>query len=276
MTAALLGLALAAAPTVGYVQATGWFERPSNPAHYQPLNLVDGDLKTGWCSSGGDALAETLTLGVGSPVGVDEVRIATGNQADTNAFHTFARPRKFVLRTEGRASTFAAADTEGIQSVKLDVPLQGTFFALEVLDVEPADDPAMPACISEVQLVSHGKPLAAPPKKLLGWNAARSALLGTWYAGDEGSPDRSLSFFVDGIWQSRTVVYGEPTRPKTVSGQWGFDKKAGLWMKAPGSGKASVKPIQETKADARGKPRNSLQLSGNLPADLRITFRDRP
>jgi hypothetical protein len=134
MTPALLGLVLAAAPAVGYVQATGWFERASNPAHYQPLHLVDGDLKTGWCSSGGDALAETLTLGVGAPVGVDEVRIATGNQADTNAFHTYARPRKFVLRTEGRASTFTVADTEGLQSVKLDVPLQGTFFSLEVLD----------------------------------------------------------------------------------------------------------------------------------------------
>ena len=275
MTPALLGFVLAAAPAVGYVQATGWFERASNPAHYQPLHLVDGDLKTGWCSSGGDALAETLTLGVGASVGVDEVRIATGNQADTNAFHTFARPRKFVLRTEGRASTFSVADTEGLQSVKLDVPLQGTFFSLEVLDVEPADDPAMPACVSEVQLVSHGKPLANPPKKLLGWNAGRSALLGTWYAGDEGSPDRSLSFFVDGTWLSRTVVYGEPTHPKTVSGPWGLDKQ-GLWMKAPSAGKAAVQPIQETKADARGKPRSTLQLSGPVPPDLKVIFRDRP
>jgi hypothetical protein len=276
MTAALLGLLLSAAPAVGYLQASGWYERSSTPAHYQPLNLIDGDLRTAWCSSGGDALAETLTVGVAAPVAVDEVRVATGNQADANAFHTFARPRKFVLRTEGRASTFSVADTEGTQSVKLDTPLQGTLFALEVLDVEPADDPAMPACISEVQLVSHGKPLANPPKKLLGWNAARSALMGTWFGGDEGSPDKSLSFFVDGTWQARTVVYGEPTRPKLVSGQWGFDKKGALWMKPSGSAQVAVKPIQETKADARGKGRTTLQLSGNLPADLRVTFRDRP
>ena len=276
MTAALLGLVLAAAPAVGYVRASGWYERASNPAHYQPLHLVDGDLRTGWCSSGGDALVETISFGVGAPAVVDEVRIATGNQADTNAFHTFARPRKFVLRTEGRASTFSVADTEGTQSVKLDSPLQGTLFALEVLDVEPADDPAMPACISEVQLVSHGKPLADPPKKLLGWNAPRAALLGTWFAGDEGSPDRTLSFFIDGSWQSRTVVYGEPSRPKVLSGQWGFDKKGSLWIKVPGSAQATVKPIQETKADARGKPRTTLQLSGSVPADLRVTFRDRP
>jgi hypothetical protein len=46
-------------------------------------------------------------------------------------------------------------------------------------------------------------------------------------------------------------------------------------MKA-GSTKGSVKPIQETKADARGKPRTTLQLSGGLPADLKVTFRDRP
>jgi len=274
MTAALLGLVLAAAPVVGYLQASGWYERSSNPAHYQPLNLIDGDLRTAWCSSGGDALAETLTLGVATPVAVDEVRIATGNQADTNAFHTFARPRKFVLRTEGRASTFSVADTEGTQSVKLEAPLQGTLFALEVLDVEPSDDPAMPACISEVQLVSHGKPVPGPKKALLKWNPERARLVGTWYAGDEGNPDKSLSFFLDGTWQFRTAVYDEPTRPKTTAGTWTLDRK-GLSMKAPGSGKGRVTPEIETKADAHGKGRTTLQLKGGVPAALRVVFRDR-
>jgi len=274
MTAALLGLVLAAAPAVGYVRASGWYERASNPAHYQPLNLVDGDLRTVWCSSGGDALAETISFGVGAPVGVDEVRIATGNQADTNAFHTFARPRKFVLRTDGRASTFSVADTEGMQTVKLDGPLQGQIFTLEVLDVEPAEDPAASACISEVQLVSHGKPVPGPKKALLKWNPERARLVGTWYAGDEGNPDKSLSFFLDGTWQFRTAVYDEPTRPKTTTGTWALDRK-GLSMKAPGSGKGRVTTEIETKADAHGKGRTTLQLKGGVPAALRVVFRDR-
>ena len=45
-----------------------------------------------------------------------------------------------------------------------------------------------------------------------------------------------------------TVVYDEPTRPKTVNGTWGLEKK-GLWMKAPSSGKGRVTPELETKAD---------------------------
>ena len=270
----LLGVVLAAVPGLGYVQATDWYEHANNPAHFQPLQLVDGNLKTGWCSATGDAPAESLGFGLPAPVVVDEVRIATGNQLDTATFHSFARPRKFVLRTDGRASTFSVADTEGVQSVKLDTPLQGSTFSLEVLDVEPAEDPAAPACLSEVQLVSHGKAVPQPKKSLLRWSPERARLLGIWYAGDEGNPDQSLLFFLDGTWQHRTVVYGEPTRPKTVSGKWGLDKK-GLWMKAPGSGTGRVTAELETKADARGKGRTTLQLKGGVPAFLRTSFRDR-
>ncbi len=270
----LLGVALSAVPGLGYVQATDWYEHASNPTHFQPLQLVDGNLKTAWCASSGDAQADALGFGVPAMVVVDEVRIATGNQADTATFHGSARPRKFVLRTDGRASTFSVADTEGVQSVKLDTPLQGQAFTLEVLDVEPAEDPAAPACLSEVQLVSHGKPVPQPKRSLLRWNAERARLLGTWYAGDEGNPDQSLSFFLDGSWQLRTVVYGEPTRPKTISGTWGLDKK-GLWMKAPGSGKGRVTPQIDSKADAHGKGRTTLALKGGVPAALRVPFRDR-
>ena len=270
----LLGVVLSAVPGLGYVTATDWYEHASTPTHFQPLQLVDGNLKTAWCSSSSDAQADALGFGFAAVAVVDEVRVGTGNQADTASFHASARPRKFVLRTDGRASTFSVADTEGIQTVKLDQPLQGQVFTLEVLDVEPAEDPAAPACVSEIQLVSHGKPIPHPKSKLLKWDAQRQQLLGTWYAGDEGNPDRSLSFYLDGTWQLRTVVYGEPTRPKTLNGTWGQEKK-GMWMKAPSSGKGKVTPELETRADARGKPHTTLALKGSVPAALRGPFRDR-
>ena len=232
---------------------------------------MDGDLRTAWCAASSDAQADALSLGFATMVAVDEVRIGTGNQVDTATFHASARPRKFVLRTDGRASTFSVADTEGIQSVKLDAPLQGAVFTLEVLDVEPAEDPAAPACISEVELVSHGKPIPHPKKALLQWNPDRARLLGIWYAGDESNPDQSLAFFIDGSWLYRAVVYDEPTRPKTIAGTWGLDKK-GLWMKAPGSGKGRVTPQVETKSDPRGKGRSTLQLKGGVPARCASSF----
>jgi hypothetical protein len=270
----LLGVVLSAVPGLGYVQATDWFEHASNPAHFQPLQLVDGNLKTGWCSSSADAQADALSFGVASAVVVDEVRVGTGNQADTASFHASARPRKFVLRTDGRASTFSVADTEGIQTVKLDQPLQGQVFTLEVLDVEPAEDPGRPGvpvggaarlprqagAQSQEQAPQVGPAAAAAARQLV--------------RGDEGNPDRSLSFFLDGTWQLRTVVYDEPTRPKLVNGTWGLEKK-GLWMKAPTSAKGRVTPELETKADAHGKPRVTLTLKGSVPATLRVPFRDR-
>src|SRR5262249_375004 len=270
----LLGVVLSAVPGLGYVTASDWCERARTPTHCEPLQLVDGNPKPAWCSSSSDAQADALGFGFAAVAVVDEVRVGTGNQADTASFHAAARPRKFVLRTDGRASTFSVADTEGMQTVKLEGPLQGQIFALEVLDVEPAEDPAAPACISEVHLVRHRKPVPGPKKALLKWNPERARLVGTWYAGDEGNPDKSLSFFLDGTWQFRTAVYDEPTRPKTTTGTWALDRK-GLSMKAPGSGKGRVTPEIETKADAHGKGRTTLQLKGGVPAALRVVFRDR-
>jgi hypothetical protein len=268
----LLGVVLSAVPGLGYVQATDWYEHASNPAHFQPLQLVDGNLKTAWCSSSGDAQADALGFGVAAMLVVDEVRIATGNQADTTAFHASARPRKFVLRTDGRASTFSVADTEGVQTVKLDAPLQGQVFTLEVLDVEPAEDPAARPASRRCSWSPTANPcrtqeVAAPLEP------ERARLLGVWYSGDEATPTRA-SLLLDGTWQHRTAVYDAPTRPKTMNGTWGLEKKA-LWMKAPGSGKGRVTPALETKADAHGKGRTTLTLKGGVPAALRVPFRDR-
>ena len=275
MTAsALIGFLLAAAPSVGYVQATGWAERSTAPARFQPLNLVDGDTHTAWCSAGGDAQADPITVGFPANVVIDEVKVATGNQAGAAAFHEYARAKKFILRTEGRAATFSVADTEGVQTVKLDTPVQGTNFALEVVDVEPGEDPAMPGCVSELQFLSHGRAFAAPAKKLLRWSPERAALYGTWYAGDEGAPDKSLAFFVDGTWTYRSVPPNEPTRSRTLTGQWGIEKN-GLWMKAPSSARGRVQVTRETQPDARGKPRTILKLSGAVSSELRVSFRDR-
>jgi hypothetical protein len=95
----LLGVVLSAVPGLGYVQATDWYEHASTPAHFQPLQLVDGNLKTAWCSSSSDAQADALSFGFASVAVVDEVRLGTGNQVDTATFHASARQRK--LRPPG-------------------------------------------------------------------------------------------------------------------------------------------------------------------------------
>jgi hypothetical protein len=119
---------------------------------------------------------------------VDEVRVGTGNQADTAAFHASARPKKFVLRTDGRASTFSVADTEGIQTVKLDQPLQGQVFTLEVLDVEPAEDPAARRACRRCSSSPTASRCPIRRRRSSSGTRSGSGCSGTWYAGDEGNP----------------------------------------------------------------------------------------
>ena len=59
----LLGVVLSAAPALGFVQTSDWYEHASTPAHFQPLHLVDGDLRTAWCAASSDAQADALTFG---------------------------------------------------------------------------------------------------------------------------------------------------------------------------------------------------------------------
>src|SRR5262249_16736952 len=162
---------LSAVPGLGYVTATDWYEHASTPTHFQPLQLVDGNLKTAWCSSSSDAQADALGFGFAAVAVVDEVRVGTGNQADTASFHASAQPRAAPGKSGGGpgggAAPSSVADPGGTQPGKLPQPLQGQVFTLEVLDVEPAEDPAAPACVSEIQLVSHGKPIPHPKSKLL-------------------------------------------------------------------------------------------------------------
>jgi hypothetical protein len=267
----LLAAAAHAAPSVGWVRASGQLDA-STPGRYTPLNLLDGVPATVWCSRNADALSESLTFGFAEPVTVTRLEVTTGNAATEETFHAFSRVRKLLLRGPDATATVTLEDRLGPQTVQLAKPLKGTHFALEVLDTFSAEDPLAPACLADVVPYAGATALAGPVlKKWLVYQPGRTEVLGLWYAGPESAPDRTLTFFLDGTW--RYLPEGQSSKGKPLSGKW-WTKAGDVWLTLPGMGKVQARPRIATRQDPGAKPLTTLSFEGQV-GELKQAFRDR-
>lgn len=264
--------ALAAQPSVGYAQASDYLEKDSHPERYHPLNLLDGRDTTVWCAPEGGS-SGPLTIGFKGVATVDEVRLYTGNGSDREAFKANARAKKLTLQGKESARSFTVEDKRGTQTVPLNPAISGAWFTLEVVDTFPGAEPNAPVCLTDIVFYSEGQPLngtkLAPKLK---YEARTAPLLGTWYAGHEGAPDRFLSFYVDGTYQFvHEPLDGE--EPTTLTGTYTVSGSK-LTLELPKKGKVSVRFQREEAEDASGG--HTLTLEGELPEAWKAPFRNRP
>jgi hypothetical protein len=269
---AVASSAWGAAP-VGYAQATGYYKQGTRPTLYQPLNLLDGREATQWCSPTSDPLSEKLTFGFKGNARVDELRIYTGNGFDDSTFKEYSRAKKFSISGPSGALTFTVADERGLQSVALNPPLEGAQFTLEILDQYPAPDVDLPVCITDIVFYSEGKALNGSwltPK--LKYDRNRASVLGTWFSGSEGAPDKFLSFYFDGTFRFVHMPFDSETKPKEMTGEYNI---AGghVTLAIPGTGRVTARVSKE--GAASGSAGHSLKLDGEVPAELKVPWRDR-
>jgi hypothetical protein len=269
----LWGLPALAGP-VGYAQATGYYKKDSRPTLYQPLNLLDGRDNSAWCTTGSDYLNDTLVFGFKGSARIEEVRITTGNNFDATTFKDYQRAQKFELKGLRDGRKFTVADQRGVQSVPLNPPLEASRLTLEILDMYPSEDPEMPVCITDIIFISDGKPLngawMAPKLK---YDKATQPLLGTWFAGYEGAPDRFLSFFYDGTFRYSYEPFDQgKDKPKEIAGSYDATPTR-LTLELPGKGKVNVKLSRDPAKKGGGF---TLAMEGDLPPDLKGVFRSHP
>lgn len=269
---ALLFAAPAWAGGIGYAQATGYFKKDSRPTLYQPLNLLDGRDATAWCSSTSDPLNELLTFGFNGPVRLEELRITTGNNFDPGTFNDFSRARKLVVKSGKQSQTVNLEDVRGVQTIALKTPMLGSRFTVEVLDHYPAEDPDASVCVTDIVFVSEGKPLNGPwLTTKLKYDKATAGVMGTWYAGFEGTPDRFLHLNFDGTFRYSYEPF-DTTRNKEKVVQGTYDVSTSRLVFEIGGKKHALKYTR----DAGKKGGFSLSFEGELPEDLKGDWRSQP
>lgn len=266
-------VAAAAAPTtIGYAQATGYFKQDTRPTLYQPLGMLDGRDATAWCSPTSDPLNELLTFGFTGPVRVTELRINSGNNFDEKTWSDFARVRKIVIRSGKQSQTVNLDDVRGVQTVALNPPMLGSRFVVEILDHHPAEDPDASVCLTDFVFVSDGKPLNGPwLTTRLKFDKATAIVMGTWYAGYEGTPDRYLSFNFDGTFRYSYEPY-DTTRNKEKAITGKYDVSTSRLVFEVDGKKYGVKYAK----DPSKKGGQALSFDGELPEDLKGAWRSQP
>jgi hypothetical protein len=268
-------LALGATPVpVGYAQATGYLKKDSRPTLYQPLNLLDGREATAWCTPGADPLNELISIGFKGTATIDELRVYTGNGFDENSFKTFSRARKFSIRGMAGAQVFTIADQRGLQAVQFNPPITGAQVSIEVLDQYPADDADASVCVTDFIFVTQGKPLNGTwLTEKLKYHKSRAPLLGTWFAGHEGAPDRFLAFFFDGTYRFVYDPYDPQVKDRVFSGEYDVNG-ASIVLEIPGKGKVSAHVKKGAPSKENPRAARTMVLDGDLPDDLKQPYRD--
>ncbi len=277
MKSAILAGALFAIPAlagpVGYAQATNYFKKDARPTLYQPLNLLDARDVTAWCSAGADPLNEVVTFGFKGSTRIEELKITTGNNFDEHTFQEFSRAKKLILKGPAGAQTFTVSDQRGPQTITFNPPLEGARFTLEVLDLYPAEDPDQPVCLTDVVFVSEGKPLNGSwMTTKLKYDKNMAPLLGTWFAGYDGTPDKYLSFFFDGTYRYSFEPY-DSTRAKEKVIEGTFDVTPNKLTLEVGGKKVGSKYGRSPAKKGEGQ---TLSIDGEVGEDLKQVFRSHP
>jgi hypothetical protein len=260
------------AGTIGYAQATSYLKKDSRPTLYQPLNLLDGRDVTAWCSATSDPLNELLTFGFNGAVRIEELRISSGNNFDANTWNEYSRARKIVIRSGKQSQTVSIEDVRGAQSVQLNPPMLGSRFTIEILDQYPAEDPDASVCLTDIVFVSEGKPLNGPwLTTKLKFDKSTALVMGTWYSGFEGTPDRFLSLNFDGTFRYSYEPF-DTTRNKEKVVQGTYDASTSKIVFEIGGKKHPVKYSH----DPAKKAGFTLSFDGELPEDLKGSWRSLP
>jgi hypothetical protein len=265
--------ALATPPSVGYAQAADYLEKDSRPGRYHPLNVLDGRDNTVWCAPEGEGPRSRITIGFKGVATVDEVRLYTGNGSDRESFKAYARAKKLTLQGKDSARGFTVEDKRGMQAVPLNPPVSGAWFTLEVVDTFPGSEPSAPVCLTDIVFYAEGKPLNGTKlAPVLKYDARTEPLLGTWFAGLEGAPDRFLSFYVDRTYRFVHEPLGGG-EPRVLAGGYTASGSR-LSLELSKKSRIAVRFLREEAEGSAGG--YTLTLEGDLPEEWKEPFRSRP
>lgn len=256
----------------GYAQASDYLERERHPERYSPLHLLDGRDTTAWCASGESPAP--VTIGFKDVVSIDEVRVYTGDGTDRASYKAHARARKLTLSGVNSAKSLKVEDKRGLQVVPISPALTGNRFTLEVVERFAGAREDAPVCVTDLVFYSGGKALNGTwlaPR--LRYDARLAPLLGTWFGGLEGAPDRFLSIFVDGTFRfaHEPLDGGEPS---SVTGSYALSGSR-LTLEVPNKGRVTAR-LQRATPEGSSPAGTTLELEGAVAEEWGRAFRGQP
>jgi hypothetical protein len=178
---------------VSFVRATSQLE-PEARGRYHPLNLLDGDPATVWCSAGEEPVNQGVDIVFKRKQRIDRVVVTPSTRS--------GRIVTSVHITDGtRVVTVAVGTTEAAEVFNR--PLEGTTYTVSIATVgDYTHAPGVPresGCLADVQLFLKTSPFGGGAQRL-GYDPQVDQLVGAWSGGALGAPEKTLTFSLDGTW----------------------------------------------------------------------------
>ncbi|ANF94907.1 discoidin domain-containing protein [Paenibacillus bovis] len=104
---------------------------------YRPENLIDGDMRTGWCEGAkGDGIGESITINFGKEQMISGMELVNGLATSEKAYKANNRVKKIKLEfSDGRVLTL---DTYFMEQY-FDIPITASSVQMTILEVDPGE-----------------------------------------------------------------------------------------------------------------------------------------
>lgn len=217
----LLWVSPAFADTLAYIRASSQLN-PKQPARFHPINLLDDDPQTVWCSAADATLGEgvEIQLFFKKPQRIDRVVVratpATGRLVSSLRLSDESNNARLRL-PQNPSSTLEE---------RLTPPMRGKTFTVTI-DRVGAPKPgskvgAKVVCLADVMLYWRKRAFGgrtAPSE--FRYNARRDRILGAWSGEPLGAPEKFLTFALDGtwVWRYEPLLGG---RRQRLAGEYRF------------------------------------------------------
>lgn len=110
----------------------------SPPEAYNGDFLFDSRLEFGWAEGKDDlGVGETIEFNFERTVRVEEIKVWNGYQRSDRHFSSNARVKKLSFGAEGKMQTFDLSDQQAPEALKLEAPIEGQKFVLEIVEAYP-------------------------------------------------------------------------------------------------------------------------------------------
>jgi hypothetical protein len=205
----------ALAAGLSHVRATSQYKVKEDRGRYHPLNLLDDDPETVWCTSGEtDPESEGIDIAFKRKQRIDRVAINPSTKS--------GRIVQSVRISDGERSVTVNVGTAPVAEV-LKRALEGTTYTIRIASTARAEgNPEAPnnvACLADVLLYARDSLFGGGGGGKLRYDPKMDQLLGAWNGGEIGAPDRKLVLSLDGSWEwTYTPLLGG--KPKHLAGEF--------------------------------------------------------
>jgi len=213
------GSTASVAQEILYARSNGALQATKKPGLFSALNLLDGNAKTGWCSSGTGQGAD-IEVVFSEKINIDKMLITTGNQSAKGSYKKFSRVRGMKVAESDMMHEVELKDITGPQKLNFDPPIESRSIVFK-LKAGFRGSSKRHSCLADIIFYKGKRALNGKKFKVhIRKQKKNLDYIDTWVCGPEYAKNRELIFGVNGNYYFTYVPTDPMEQPVSLKGAW--------------------------------------------------------